>query len=202
MLRAWLDDVRAEGYRAARTGAISELRTAPYDALRFTVAQRLTLLHLDLSAARPGLPGTGVRLHRALETDLERLARLDQLAFPAGWGLDAEAITDAARATPRSRIRVVGSASRRIPAGYAISGRAGRAAFLQRLAVDPSAQGRGIGAALVADGIAWASRWRCRTMAVNTQEDNGAALALYERAGFVARSHGLVVLEYDLAGAR
>ena len=76
-----------------------------------------------------------------------------------------------------------------------------RAAFLQRLAVHPTAQGRGLGHALVLDSIGWARRWRCRTMAVNTQDDNNTARTLYERVGFVARNHGLVVLERPMEPA-
>ncbi len=198
VLRSWLERIRADGYGFVRTGAISALRTSPYDALGFSAVQQLTLLHLDLHGRSHQLPDApGVQLRKASGDELGSLASLDAAAFPAGWNLDPTAIRDAAAATPRSRIRVATRFERSRPVGYAVSGRAGRAAFLQRLAVDPDEQGRGIGAALVADGISWARRWRCLTMAVNTQDDNATARRLYERAGFVARTTGLVVLQLE-----
>lgn len=210
VLRSWLNELRSNGFQRVRTGAVSELRTGPFDALGFAVVQRLTLLHLDLldervpvsidgtvPAAATGVPAE-VHLRKARTGELPVLAAIDASAFPVGWSLDTLAIEDAAGATQRSRIRVA-TDSGRTAVGYAVSGRSGRSAFLQRLAVSPDAQGSGIGALLVEDSIAWARRWRCRSVAVNTQDDNDRARRLYERAGFIARSHGLLVLERTLA---
>ena len=206
VLRAWLGEIRRDGYTRIRTGAVSSLRTAPYDAIGFAVVQRLTLLHLDLTAPVPITASTGrpgpppVATQRGRPADHHRFAELDRAAFPTGWALDESSIGEAAAATPRSRVRSVSTPDHGL-AGYAVSGRSGRAAFLQRLAVRPEAQGNGLGRALVVDSIGWARRWRCRTMAVNTQDDNDTARRLYERAGFVARNHGLVVLERPLEPA-
>jgi mycothiol synthase len=65
---------------------------------------------------------------------------------------------------------------------------------LQRLAVLPDAQGAGIGAALVLDGLRWLRRWGAKEVLVNTQEGNEAAVRLYERLGFRRQSDGLAVL--------
>ena len=85
--------------------------------------------------------------------------------------------------------------------GYAITGRAGPRGYLQRLAVDPLLQRRGIGAALVRDGLRWLRRWGAREVLVNTQVDNRAALALYEALGFRLQADGLAVLRRDLDAA-
>jgi ribosomal protein S18 acetylase RimI-like enzyme len=85
-----------------------------------------------------------------------------------------------------------------VVAGYAITGRAGPRGYLQRLAVDPSVQRQGIGAALVADGLRWLRRWGAREVLVNTQVGNGPALALYEALGFRLQPDGLAVLRRDL----
>ena len=82
---------------------------------------------------------------------------------------------------------------------YAIAGRSGRRGFLQRIAVDPLAQRRGIGAALVVDGLRWLRRWGADRALVNTQEQNEPALLLYERLGFRRQPGGLAVLGIDLA---
>jgi N-acetyltransferase len=82
---------------------------------------------------------------------------------------------------------------------YAVAGRAGRRGFLQRLAVDPTSQGRGWGAALVVDTLHW---WRRRGVTdgvVNTQDDNVVARALYRRLGFREETHGLDVMSLALA---
>jgi ribosomal-protein-alanine N-acetyltransferase len=83
-------------------------------------------------------------------------------------------------------------------AGYAISGRAGHSAYLQRLAVEPSKQQRGIGRALTIDSLVWAKRHRCGGVLVNTHVDNDPALGLYRSLGFVEMGYRLAVLERSL----
>ena len=204
VLRSWLNELSALGYRSIRTGAIRPAHRGPYDALGFVVVQELALLQLDNRGDGPvrvpaHLPPTGVRLRRGRPSDAEVLAVLDARSFPTGWGLDEAGVTDAVRATPQHRIAVAvrdhESISDGQPLGYAISGRGGRAAYLQRLAVTPEARTLGIGALLVEDGVRWARRWRAQTVTVNTQSDNESALHLYQRAGYVLQPARLVVLE-------
>ena len=72
--------------------------------------------------------------------------------------------------------------------GYAVTGRAGTRGYLQRLAVAPATtNGRGIGTALVVDGLRWLRRWGAKEVLVNTQEANEAAVQLYEPLGFELR---------------
>jgi ribosomal protein S18 acetylase RimI-like enzyme len=82
--------------------------------------------------------------------------------------------------------------------GYAITGRAGRRGYLQRLAVDPDAQRGGIGSTLVIDALRWLRRWRSDRAMVNTQLANDRALSLYEGVGFTREASGLAVLAVDL----
>lgn len=83
-------------------------------------------------------------------------------------------------------------------AGYAITGRAGVRGYLQRLAVDPALQRKGVGSALVLDGLRWLRRWGSREVLVNTQVGNTGAVALYEALGFRIQPEGLAVLRRDL----
>ncbi len=207
VLRSWLSQLATLGYTRIRTGAIRPAQRGPYDALAFVPAQELALLQYDghltgTPRVPPHLPPTGVRIRRGRQSDAELLADLDCLAFPKGWGLDADGVLDAVRATPHFRIAVAvrhgDSVSDRMPLGYAVSGRGGRAAYLQRLAVLPEARTIGVGAMLVDDGVRWARRWRSHTVTVNTQSDNTAALNLYQRAGYVLQPTQLVVLERSL----
>ncbi len=121
---------------------------------------------------------------------------IDRRAFAAPWGNDRTALADILHATPSCRIRsvVVG----RTMSGFAITGVAGRTGYLQRLAVDPSAQRLGLGRALVADSLAWMHRRGARHAMVNTAFDNVAAIALYEAFGFRQRDDSLVILELRL----
>ena len=84
--------------------------------------------------------------------------------------------------------------------GYAVCGRSGHRGYVQRLAVAPRAQGGGVGAALLLDGMRWLRRWGARDALVNTQEDNDRSLRLYQRTGFVLQPDGLAVLQLLLDG--
>ena len=92
-------------------------------------------------------------------------------------------MADVRCATPRHRARLAGDGDAHL-AAYAITGRDASQGFLQRLAVDPAYQRRGLGRALVLDSLQWLGRWRVRRVLVNTPTDNEAALALYEQVGF------------------
>ena len=129
--------------------------------------------------------------------DSDSAAAIDLAAFGPEWCFDATAITDASHATPAHRARF--SLDRAGgPVGYAITGRAGRHGFLQRLAVHPDAHGEGHGTALVSDALRWLRRWRVQSVLVNTEVDNDTALRLYQRHGFRPLPEQLVVLERAL----
>ena len=66
--------------------------------------------------------------------------------------------------------------------------------MLQRLAVDPDVQGRGLGRALVIDSLAWLATKGATEVLVNTQEVNARALRLYVDLGFEELSERLLVL--------
>ena len=122
---------------------------------------------------------------------------VDGAAFAPFWRLDGAGLTEALRAVPTTRFRVTpgrGGA----PVGYAISGRAGRQGYLQRLAVDPAHQGQGHGQVLVADALHWMRKPGVARAVVNTQLGNEAALALYGRLGFRLQPSGLAVLRRAL----
>lgn len=122
------------------------------------------------------------------------MLEIDAESFDQFWKLDRDGLLAARKATPIHRYRVA-LIDRRV-VGYAISGRSGRSAFLQRLGVDPVHRGQGIGAQLVSDSIRWAIAGGGASMLVNTQVVNADALRLYERLGFVLDREQLKVLEW------
>jgi ribosomal protein S18 acetylase RimI-like enzyme len=122
---------------------------------------------------------------------------VDGAAFAPFWRLDRAGLAEALQAVPTTRFRVTPGRGGPV-AGYAISGRAGRQGYLQRLAVDPAHQREGAGAALVADALHWMNRRGVARAIVNTQLGNDAALALYGHLGFRLQPSGLAVLRRGL----
>lgn len=200
VIRSWLDELRIEGVRRVRTGALGPTMRPAYFECGFAVRQELTLLSHDLTDLRllrvPGALDGGPVLRRGRTADLVALALTDRRAFGAMWCMDLQGIVDACAATPNHRLRTVMEGSQVL--AYAVTGRAARSAYLQRLAVDPDAQGRGLGRMLTVDALRWARRHRCTTMLVNTHVDNEAALNLYHSVGFVDMPYRLMMLEITL----
>ncbi len=193
---ATLQRLRRLDYTRAYTAAVGVPEAQRLTDGGFAEHERLHLLRHDLGPRilRPARRGRRWRLSRGRRRDLTHLLEIDRRAFDDFWSLDELAFGEALEATPTSRLRVARAPR---PVGYAITGRAGEIGYLQRLAVDPPAQGRGVGSALVADALRWVARRGARVAYVNTQRDNTRALALYERLGF-GRDGELVVLRIEL----
>lgn len=193
-----LEVARDRGYLSALTSALSLREQEPFRACSFEMCRGLHLLEHDLRSL-PDSPGDrhrrAIRLRRARRRDTTTVLSVDARAFDPFWRFDLFSLEEARRATSSSRWRVADDGG---VVGYAITGRSGHNAYLQRLAVDPEAQGRGIGHAMVLDSLRWARRHHVRSMLVNTQESNERALRLYEHLGFVIKPEGLAVLQIDL----
>jgi ribosomal protein S18 acetylase RimI-like enzyme len=191
-----LDELAARGYRAALTSALTYGEQQPFLDAGFVEHERLHLLRHDLRTlpaprAQPNPP----RVRRGRRSDRHGALGVDGEAFSPFWRFDARGLDDARAATPSSRFRVVDDGD---VIGYAVTGRAGSIAYLQRLAVLPERQRRGVGFALALDGLGWARRRGATSMLVNTQETNQAAVDLYEHMGFHREAYGLAVLERPL----
>lgn len=137
---------------------------------------------------------------RQRERLLGELLVIDGESFAAPWNLSAPAFRHACRATSEHRVIIaraiasgddVGSCA----SGYAIVGRAGGQAYLQRLAVHPTQRRMGIARSLVIQASQWASARGADSLLVNTEPTNVAALALYHSLGFVTLPEPLIVLE-------
>jgi ribosomal protein S18 acetylase RimI-like enzyme len=182
-----LDRVRAAGYREVVTNALAPAATLPLVDAGFAVRGRLRVLAHDFT----DLPELTHLTRRARRNERDAVLAADQAAFDEFWHLDADGLREAARATPSSHLRVTRAAG---PLGYALFGRATVDGYVQRLAVRPEAQGRGLGAALVTDGLNWLRGRGAVRAYVNTQSDNDRAYELYERIGFRPLAVGLCVL--------
>lgn len=201
-VRHCLDQLAASGFARVLTGALGPLEQDGFLAAGFAVQEELHLLSHDLRQLPAPDDDAGLAVRRARPTDRREVLDVDGRAFPPFWRLDEGGLDEALGATPHTRFRVVAGACSdadvRPVAGYAITGRAGRRGFLQRLAVDPGARRLGLGRGLVMDGLRWLRRWHVERAVVNTQIDNHAALALYRSLGFRREPVGLSVLATGL----
>ena len=193
-LHVCVERLAAAGYSSVITSALHPDETGPFVRLGFEEFDRLRVLALDLTVATPDRPDppVGTRLRRARRRDRPAALEVDHRAFPTFWRLDAASMHDAETATPSVRFRVAESGGR--VTAYAITGRSGSQAFLQRLATDPAHAGSGLATALCRDALRWAGRHRCHRLLVNTQVDNDRALRLYRHLGFRMTPSDLVVL--------
>jgi ribosomal protein S18 acetylase RimI-like enzyme len=125
---------------------------------------------------------TGVAAVRALQADdFDAIVEIDHGSFPWLWW-NSTAELDAYLATPGVHVYVSLDGDR--PVGYAGLTVRGTFAHLDRLAVQQRHQGRGHGAALVAQVLDRMGAVGVRRIALSTQEDNRRSQALYERHGF------------------
>lgn len=207
---------RSPGVAFIYTSALTEADAVQFVDAGFHVRAELALLTRNIErglfggihrALRRSDPHRGhnrnsrgdIKIVRGSHDRIEEALEVDQSAFAHGWAMDMHDLTGALKATPTTRLHLALDGTTVV--GFAVTGRANRRGYLQRLAVQPHFQGRGLGAALVHASIDWASSRDVKRLIVNTQTDNLNALRLYERAGFVRSSFGLVLLEYPLQTA-
>ena len=196
VVRRAVAGLAGRGYTEAVTAALGPLEAQGFLLAGFEVHERLHLLARDLHDLPPAPP---VALRRGRRRDRPAVLEVDGRAFSAFWRLDDAGLDEALAATPTSRFRIADDPDDpAVVAGYAVTGRAGRRGFLQRLAVDPRFEGRGLGRALVLDGLVWLRRRGVERVVVNTQEANDRALTLYEQLGFRRQHAGLAVLRTNL----
>lgn len=153
-----------------------------------------THLHLDLYrrtlTGKVHEPG-----HDVYEADIARLPAalaIDREAFSELWRMDLPGLRESLAATPRSVLLEVRNGH--AMSGFAIVGVAGRTGYLQRVAVEPASEGRGIGRSLVRATLRWAQRRGATAMLLNTQPENDRAAGLYRDESFEAMPSGLTVL--------
>jgi ribosomal protein S18 acetylase RimI-like enzyme len=120
-------------------------------------------------------------LRRMRAADLPAVVAVDEAAFDPLWRNSLPAFH---KAFGQAVYASVAENARQEIVAYQLSTGNPLGAHLARLAVRPELQGRGLGAALTADLIAHLQRRGPARLTVNTQNDNSASLALYEKLGF------------------
>jgi len=119
---------------------------------------------------------------RAVASDAAALASLAHASALPGW---SEASLRAAFAEPTTIARVARSSTRSVH-GFVVARRAADELEILLVAVTPAARRRGAGTALVAAALADAARAGALAAHLEVRASNAAAIALYQRLGFVA----------------
>jgi ribosomal-protein-alanine N-acetyltransferase len=128
------------------------------------------------------MPATLATVRSLHWSDLIAVQELERALFVHDpWS--AETFWSELAHVPRTRCYIVAESEGAI-LGYAGVMTVGDDADVQTIAVDPDAQGRGIGRLLLRSLLRTARERGCRQVFLEVRSDNAAALALYEREGF------------------
>jgi len=188
------------GVRKIRTGALRATSAEKVLAQGFHIIDTLALLSFDLS--QPIKPPASTSRTRALRRrHFSAAESVDLDAFGPKWAQHRDALMDTRRATLHSRSRRIGSKSESV-IGFALSGYTNDVGYLQRLAVAPAQQGKGIARALSYDALQWMQQRGCDHALVNTSVRNEGALRLYHRLGFSELSEQLSIAEINVDSNR
>lgn len=160
----------------------------------FEMKQDIILLQLRGEQYRPPAAPSGFRIRRMEMSDLLVIAQVDLEAFGPFWHNTLDALQ---RARSQAIHATVAETETGV-IGYQISTGNPVGAHLARLGVRPEAQGRGVGTALVRDLVQWLEKRQAVNISVNTQADNTASLALYQKLGFVRTGEYFPVFVYPL----
>ena len=108
------------------------------------------------------------------------MLEVDRAAFSEPWQMS----TDDMKAAMQGAVLSTVAESPHGVVGFQISTPSPAGGHLARLAVHPSAQGRGLGRRLVREVLAHFAAQGAARVTVNTWRENAAALALYQKLGF------------------
>ena len=140
----------------------------------------------------------GVTIREMQPDDLSGVAELDAAAFKPLWQNPLDALE---RALPQATSATVLEDEQGL-VGYQISTANPFGAHLARLAVRPDAQRQGFGSLIVSDLIRRLNAKGSARLTVNTQSDNHASLALYEKMQFVLTGETFPVYCFSVLPSR
>jgi ribosomal-protein-alanine N-acetyltransferase len=136
----------------------------------------------------------GVRIRKMTKADLPEVAKTDAASFDPLWQNPLETLQ---RAFAQALYVTVAENENGI-VGYQLSTGGGQRAHLARLAVHPSAQGKGVARSLLRDLFTYLTYLGIPRLSVNTQSDNQTSLSLYQRMGFVRTGEEYPVYTFDI----
>jgi len=160
----------------------------------FTHTQNIVMLEWKGTDVPEASFPAGIAVRSMQPDDLPEVAELDAVAFKPLWQNTLDALE---RALPQATSAIVAEDTQGL-VGYQISTANPFGAHLARLAVRPDAQRQGIGSLIVTDLIRRLKDKGVARLTVNTQSDNLASLALYDKMGFVVTGEKFPVYCYQV----
>ncbi|MEA3342106.1 MAG: GNAT family N-acetyltransferase, partial [Chloroflexota bacterium] len=152
----------------------------------------ITLAKFD--RALPDVNETNARLRPVADADIPAIVAVDRAAFTPHWQHSEDTIHRWAAASSCFIVAEVDGSV----VGY-VEGRLRLPdAHLNRIALHPAHQGRGIGASLLRDALRAFWQNEARQVSLNTQADNHFSRRLYRRFGFESAGNTMTVWERQL----
>ncbi|HHC07358.1 MAG TPA: N-acetyltransferase [Actinobacteria bacterium] len=191
-LQACTEKLLGVGAPAVLSPPLPVAARRPWLAVGYREHVRLALMRLDLSSC-PAAPD-----HLVVDAptdDLAPLLAVDRAAFDPRWRFDELGLREALAATPTTAVKVVRGPDGD-PIAYAIVGYGQAISYLQRVAVHPRWQGRGMGRSLLRASAREARARGARALLLNTQTGNETATSLYASEGYVTLPESLAVLRF------
>ena len=162
----------------------------------FVNRQQIVMLEWPGFASQPwaAREAEGIHIRKMTDSDLPQVERTDAASFDPLWQNPLETLE---RAFTQSLFAMVAEDKDGI-IGYQITTGSGQRAHLARLAVHPTAQGRGVGRALLSNLFGMLTHNGIPRLTVNTQKDNLPSLNLYQKMGFVSTGEQYPVYTLDV----
>ena len=134
-----------------------------------------------------------LKLKKFNQDDFFRIVSLDKDIFDPYWRSSNLSLLDTLKSC-RETILYTHEDTGRILA-YAIVGITMRSSFLQRFAVNPEKQGKGIGSLMMENVLKDMHKRKMISMKLNTQPENIAAQKLYEKNNFILSNKRLLIMK-------
>ncbi len=165
-----------------------------FDKLAFEPHETIVTLRRDKTDLPPDMRPANLTIRSADPTDYEAVVQIDHTAFGPLWRMTASDTRQAMRMAASCTLALIDDT----PVGYQLSTMYFDGSHLARLAVLPTIQAHGIGAALVGDVLRRFGRRGVLSMSVNTQLSNERSQRLYQRLKFQRTGYDLSVWMRDL----
>jgi [ribosomal protein S18]-alanine N-acetyltransferase len=152
----------------------------------------ITLTRIKVPA--PETLGATAQMRPATIQDIDEIVGIDHRAFTPHWWHGKDTI----RARITRAVSFTVALQNKTIVAYAETDISGSNGHINRIAVVPDRQNQGIGALLLQDTLTTLWQNHVKSVTVNTQRDNLAALRLYRRFGFAPTGATVTVWQYQL----
>lgn len=187
-------DLKALHVERAAVLFMREWMQPVFQALGFAEYEWIVTLRREAAEPPPDMRPANLIIRPTDPTDFDSVLDVDHAAFAALWRMTANDIRQAMRMAASCTLALIDG----LPVGYQLSTMYFDGSHLARLAVIPTLQANGIGAALVGDVLRRFARRGIGTMSVNTQLSNERSQRLYRRLRFQPTGYDLAVWTRDL----